>query len=194
LSALLLISALSVAAFAPGPNWMSSGEAAVETAVLTKTGTTGGSEAAPVATRKASDEIGWFSAETVSIFAQEFERRVQQPIELPAESWHWTGWLAVLFCLGLGVGGVRLVSVARLRRGGRRIEGRKMEGEAIAEVQASELLDVICAEFSVTRPVGLCESKGVSSAATIGWLRPLVLLPSDWQSWSREELRTVLAH
>jgi beta-lactamase regulating signal transducer with metallopeptidase domain len=139
-------------------------------------------------TRKPTNEDGWFTAETISFFAQEFERRVHQPIELPAESWHWTGWLAVLFCLGLGVGGSRLVlglvSVAKLRR----------SGEKVTEAHATELLDVICAEFAVARPVTLCESNGISSAATIGWLRPLVLLPSDWQSWSREELRTVLAH
>ena len=113
---------------------------------------------------------------------------MQQPIEMPAESWHWTGWLAALFCVGLGLGGVRLllglVSVARLRR----------SGEKITEAEAPEQLDIICAEFSVTRRVLLSESQGVSSAATIGWLRPLVLLPSDWRSWSPEELRTVLAH
>ena len=198
LSALLLISALSVAAFAPGPNWMSGEAAAVET---TAAGATGSGVEAPDSTlpaQTASTEISWFSAETVSIFAREFERRVQQPIELPVESWHWTGWLAALFCAGLGVGCIRLllglVAVARLRRSGKKISGEQISGRAIAETQASELLDVICAEFSVTRPVGLCESRGISSAATVGWLRPLVLLPSDWQSWSREELRTVLAH
>jgi beta-lactamase regulating signal transducer with metallopeptidase domain len=198
LSALLLISALSVAAFAPGPNWMSVEEAAVETTAAEVTGTSGAIADSTLPARTAATGISWFSVETVSIFAREFERRVQQPIQLPVESWHWTGWLAVLFCLGLGFGSVRLVlglvSVARLRRSGRKIGGEKIGGEKIAEAQATELLDLICAEFSVTRGVTLCESNGISSAATIGWLRPLVLLPSDWQSWSREELRTVLAH
>ena len=198
LSALLLISALSVAAFAPGPNWMSGEEAAVETTAVGATGSDVETPDSATPPRTASTGISWFSAETVSIFAREFERRVQQPIELPVESWHWTGWLAAVFCVGLGVGCLRLllglVAVARLRRSGEKISGEKNSGRTIADTQASELLDVICAEFSVTRPVGLCESSGVSSAATIGWLRPLVLLPADWQSWSHEELRTVLAH
>lgn len=188
LSTLLLISALSVAAFAPGPSWMPGENAAVETAAPTETEAATDSESASTVTPRTATDEGWLTAETVSFFAQEFQRRVQQPIEMPAESWHWTGWLAALFCVGLGLGGVRLllglVSVARLRR----------SGEKITEAEATEQLDIICAEFSVTRRVALSESKGVSSAATIGWLRPLVLLPSDWRCWSRKELRTVLAH
>ena len=33
-----------------------------------------------------------------------------------------------------------------------------------------------------------------SSAVTLGWLRPIVLLPGDWQSWNESERRAVLAH
>lgn len=191
LSALLLISALSVAAFAPGPSWMDHEEVAARALVLSEArrlaGTADDSPSAAV-TRAKNHKFGWFTTETASYFAEEFQRRVAQPVEMPAASWHWTGWLAVLFCSGLALGGIRLllglVSVARLRR----------SGEMISEKHATELLVVVCAEFSVTRRVTLCQSDGLSSAATIGWLRPLVLLPSDWQSWSREELRTVLAH
>jgi BlaR1 peptidase M56 len=32
------------------------------------------------------------------------------------------------------------------------------------------------------------------SAATVGWRRPVILLPADWRSWSDVERRVVLAH
>jgi beta-lactamase regulating signal transducer with metallopeptidase domain len=33
-----------------------------------------------------------------------------------------------------------------------------------------------------------------ATAAAVGWLRPMVLLPADWRSWNELELRAVLAH
>ena len=33
-----------------------------------------------------------------------------------------------------------------------------------------------------------------SSAAAVGWWRPMVLLPGDWRSWNESERRAVLAH
>jgi hypothetical protein len=40
----------------------------------------------------------------------------------------------------------------------------------------------------------LCETAVLRSAATIGWRRPVLLLPSEWRSWSEAERRSVLAH
>ncbi len=34
----------------------------------------------------------------------------------------------------------------------------------------------------------------LSSAATVGWRRPLVLLPKEWRTWNSSERRAVLAH
>ena len=34
----------------------------------------------------------------------------------------------------------------------------------------------------------------LATAATIGWRRPLILLPDDWQTWDEDERRAVLAH
>ena len=40
----------------------------------------------------------------------------------------------------------------------------------------------------------LVECRPLATAATIGWRRPLVLLPGCWRAWSSAELRAVLAH
>ena len=38
------------------------------------------------------------------------------------------------------------------------------------------------------------ESDELTSAAVVGWRRPTLLLPGDWQSWSASELKAVVAH
>ena len=38
------------------------------------------------------------------------------------------------------------------------------------------------------------ESERLNVPATVGWLRPVVLLPPDWRDWPREKLGAVLAH
>ena len=40
----------------------------------------------------------------------------------------------------------------------------------------------------------LRETAALRSAATIGWRRPVLLLPSDWRTWTETERRVVLAH
>jgi beta-lactamase regulating signal transducer with metallopeptidase domain len=44
------------------------------------------------------------------------------------------------------------------------------------------------------RIVALRESERVGTAATAGWLRPVILLSPTWRLWSADELRAVLAH
>ena len=51
--------------------------------------------------------------------------------------------------------------------------------------------------LSISAPVEareLTSSLVGSAAAAAGWLRPFVLLPRDWRSWSGVERRAVLAH
>ncbi len=47
---------------------------------------------------------------------------------------------------------------------------------------------------SCTRRVEVRELADLSTPATIGWRRPLLLLPGDWREWSVDERRAVLAH
>jgi beta-lactamase regulating signal transducer with metallopeptidase domain len=58
----------------------------------------------------------------------------------------------------------------------------------------TELAERLCAELGVGRSVPLYECDELTSPATVGWLRPRVLLPADWPSWDEQERRAVLAH
>ena len=49
-------------------------------------------------------------------------------------------------------------------------------------------------ELQCTRPIEIRESPELSTAATIGWRRPLILLPAGWRAWNQQQVRAVLSH
>ena len=103
-------------------------------------------------------------------------------------SWNWAGWVALILLSGLLLGLLRLIAgliwVGRFRR----------SSITIIEKGLRQEWEILATNFSRCGNVELRETKCLSSAATVGWLRPVVLLPSDWRDWSSEECRAVLAH
>jgi beta-lactamase regulating signal transducer with metallopeptidase domain len=90
--------------------------------------------------------------------------------------------LGVLAGLGQLVGG--LVSAAACKSASRRLNDRQLD----------ELLDVLQAELGVARAVELRESEHLATAATLGYRRPVILLPQSWREWTDQQRRAVLAH
>ena len=74
------------------------------------------------------------------------------------------------------------------------VRSHRLASKPIADSSLSELIDVLRAELSLTRPIELRESEKLATAATIGWRRPVVLLPADWRNWTEDQKRAVLAH
>jgi prepilin-type processing-associated H-X9-DG protein len=105
-----------------------------------------------------------------------------------SDRWSWREWLAAGFlaCLAIGAArlGLGLRGVAWLRARSRPVEDRGLE----------ELLEVLAAELGCTRGVTLREASELTTPATIGWRRPVVLLPFNWRDWDDDERRAVLAH
>ena len=106
----------------------------------------------------------------------------------PTSPWHWA-WSAAggLYVLGLAIGSIRLLvgarALAALRRGSQRIVDPEL-------LKLTESLRAVL----LCPPVELREGSEPGLAATLGWQRPLILLPPEWRLWSPEELRSVLAH
>jgi beta-lactamase regulating signal transducer with metallopeptidase domain len=100
----------------------------------------------------------------------------------------WPGWIAGLFLAGVGVGLGRLfLGLWALRRMLRRTR-------PITERSFLDLVDQLRADLGGTRPVGLRECPELTSAATVGWWRPLILVPAEWSQWDEQQRRAVLAH
>ena len=100
----------------------------------------------------------------------------------------WGRVLAVVALAGTGVGLLRLViglwAVRIWRRHGQLVDDPGLTG----------LLDELRGAMCCRPPVEIREAADLTTAATTGWLRPALLLPDDWRSWSDSERRAVLAH
>jgi len=100
----------------------------------------------------------------------------------------WASTLAVLALSGTAIGLCRLTiglgAVALCCRRGRRVDDPGITG----------LLEELHCEMGCRQPVALREVADLTTPATAGRRRPVLLLPVDWRSWSAAERRAVLAH
>lgn len=108
-----------------------------------------------------------------------------------ANQWRWPAWLAVLALSAMSVGLARvlfgLVALARLLRATRRVIDPSM----------TNLVNELRVQMRCRRPIELREVSiggAGGSPALVGWRRPVILLPTDWHSWSGDARRGVLAH
>jgi len=96
--------------------------------------------------------------------------------------------VTIIVALGIAVGLLRLGgafwAVWQIRRGSVLMDG------GVADRELKSLARTMDCRFSVR----VATSAEVESAAVIGWLRPLVVLPMDWETWPLEQMRAVLAH
>jgi beta-lactamase regulating signal transducer with metallopeptidase domain len=103
-------------------------------------------------------------------------------------AWRWPAILPTIV-VGGAIGGIMhlLAGLWALQRGQRR--SRRLQ-----EPHLAQQVDELCAALGVRRPVTVCESPDLATAATIGWRRPTVLLPSGWRSWTEAQCRAAVAH
>lgn len=196
---LLLVAGLTITAFCPWPEW----SFAVANQTKTAPGHQDNNHVSTVASSDAlgdldptglnSDSANEQSAVGFEYFTalwQELQSSLAEQREIVARESRpsWIGLLVVVVPVGAAIGLIRLImgliSVRNFRK----------HSQAVTEPAMRDLVDLLCSEFECRRPIALRESSEIVSAATIGWRRPLVLLPADWTSWSEQERRSVLAH
>ena len=140
----------------------------------------------------AAPSLGELPAATESFFARfvgELIRELRSTAARPVRTqWGWPEWLAVAFlaslCLGLARLGLGIMTIQRLRA----------RSWPIADGDLDQEIQVLRAELSCTRKVEARETTELATPATIGWRRPLLLLPGDWREWNGAERRAALAH
>lgn len=197
LSGLLLVVLLSVVALSPYPHW-SYGDASASTAEnysATPVSVSAGegsstSEVEHAALSSTNADISrWYSTESLRQFwiaLQETPVNVEKVEQ--TSTLNWSGWVAVVFLAGA------VVAIVRLVLGLLAVARHRLRSRGIDDAPTLELLDVLCAELGCVKPIVLRESTELVSAATIGWRRPLILLPPEWREWTPAECRSVLAH
>ena len=99
------------------------------------------------------------------------------------------GWLpGVMLLAGI------IWNLLRLAVGWWQLHRFRQRSAPIDSQSLFESLDIVQAALSLRSPVELRETVEMTSPATIGWWRPVVILPADWEEWNEEERLGVLAH
>jgi beta-lactamase regulating signal transducer with metallopeptidase domain len=93
------------------------------------------------------------------------------------------GWLAGVALVGFSLA-MGLLSLGRLRRRGR----------PLSDVALSRDVEELSRTLGIRGRVELLEADCPDLPATVGWLRPAILLPADWRDWDDHDRRAVLAH
>ncbi len=106
----------------------------------------------------------------------------------PDAGWQWPAVAAVLLLAGATTG------VTWLLGGLLAVRSYRRRSRAVEDAALWELADVVRAELGCRRPIEIRQSDDLVTAATIGWRRPVVLLPPDWTAWTDQQRRAVLAH
>ena len=110
------------------------------------------------------------------------------PRPATTRAWKWPEVLAIglltLAALGFLRLGAGLVGVARL----------KNKSRPLVDARLQETVDLLRAQLTCKSEVELRESNEIDTPATIGCLRPVLLLPLDWRTWTPAEQQAVLAH
>jgi beta-lactamase regulating signal transducer with metallopeptidase domain/type II secretory pathway pseudopilin PulG len=195
---LILISGLTLLAFSPWPRWRSgpsdlaarrhdrSPEASHLARVQddAKELLSGDAAASPPSSKRVEGS----PSPTAVFFETLLEEMQHPPTSAENGTWRWPAYVAALLLASAGVGLVRLVA------GLAAVRSYRLRARPISDSALLEAADVLLAELRGPKSVELCESELLTTPATIGWRRPLIILPADWRSWSSDECRAVLAH
>ena len=100
----------------------------------------------------------------------------------------WASALAVAAIAGIGVGLLRLlIGLWAIRLCRRR-------GTIVSDPCLITLCEKIRLELGCHQPVEIRDVPELTTPATAGWWRPVILLPDNWRSWADADCRAVLAH
>ena len=195
LTGLFLVVVLSAFAFSPWPRWAvprSQNDSTARTSAVTGPVADDGARAeATIASNSDRVSRGPTAPSTAASFFVALWDELLRPTASTAHThsgWRWHASFALIFLIGVAVGLARLITGLACIRGYRR------ECRPVCDTGLLELVEGIRKELQCRRPVELCQSDSLTTAATVGWRRPLILLPGGWVQWSKPERRAVLAH
>ncbi|MCA9194200.1 MAG: DUF1559 domain-containing protein [Planctomycetales bacterium] len=102
-----------------------------------------------------------------------------------------TTWLQValsclIFCIAFGV--------IRLMAGYWQIRTLRNSARSIDDTTLLEEIASCCQQMGIRSKLLVGETNALGSAAVIGCMKPLLLLPRTWKAWTADERRAVLAH
>jgi beta-lactamase regulating signal transducer with metallopeptidase domain len=196
-STLVVLACVSAAAFSPWPRWwtLSGVEASPSGVEVPAAGqkdeAAALADAGPAQPSVSAKEDRKAAAINWGDYVQAFRAELQQARAGESQAGptrRWPTIVAALLVAGaalaLGRFTIGLAALRRYRRG----------LQPINDASLSEMADVLARQMGCRRPVELKQSASLTTPATMGWRRPVIVLPGDWQTWTNQERRVVLAH
>ncbi|HEV8066568.1 MAG TPA: M56 family metallopeptidase [Planctomycetaceae bacterium] len=101
---------------------------------------------------------------------------------------NWAFFAAALYLVGI------VAMTLRIGLGLNAVRGYRRDSRPLTDRRLSELANGLRGELGCHREIELRENSSLGTAATIGWRRPIILLPRDWPNWTDVERRAVIAH
>jgi beta-lactamase regulating signal transducer with metallopeptidase domain len=102
--------------------------------------------------------------------------------------WNWSETIAAILLAGTGLGLLHLLvglwAVMNCCRG----------SQPIDDPGLGHMVEAMRTAMGCRGRIELREMADLSTPATVGWRRTLLLLPRDWREWSEAETRAVVAH
>lgn len=199
LHTLIGISVLSVAAFLPIPSWLSAPDSSVPGNVAQASSVELTADLRPVADPPKIAPVQFGLREYLAAGVEGF-RTMNTPApavfipeqRVPTKETTWQPWQEHRF-LWLLMGGI-LLGLMRLAGGLWGVRCLIQSSRPLKVAKLQETVDVLTAEMRCPLNIEIRESQQLSMAATVGWLKPVILLSSQWRTWTDEQLRSVLAH
>lgn len=131
----------------------------------------------------------WWQQALVTSSSWFQERNNEQPTNQWSQSTDTVpSWFPLFIALAVCFGFIRLaigtLLVHRLRRTAIMLDDPEFEAA----------VDACAKQMGVPTGISIAESTQIGSAAIIGWLRPIFLLPANWRDWTNDERLAVIAH
>ena len=129
--------------------------------------------------------VGW------NAFVESLGTVANEPVQTVAPNEPSFDWISMILLLAVvGIAFFLLRTILAL------ISVRKLVKASVA-IDDSNLLsrfEAFKKQLSGSKSVTLLQSAQIPTPATVGWWNPTILLPEDWQTWSKSETDAVLAH
>ncbi len=138
-------------------------------------------EARPVATGMAFSEL-------IRMFIAELRSQPLPDAADERDPWRWPAWVAAALIAAAAMG------LARLALALRAVGLLRRRSVTVTDVALRDEVDLLRAEIGCLQGIEIRETSDLTTPATVGWRRPVLLVPTDWTCWQPDERRAALAH
>ena len=133
----------------------------------------------------------WARLEQTPVAIEAEERATEPAVTALATSQTRFTWLNLLFAMilvSVVIGLIRLVigvfAISKLKR----------TSVATTDPLVLREVDRLCDRLAIRKEVEVLTTNALTTPATIGWAKPVILLPENFDSWSESEISSAIAH